>query len=398
MCPHLKLTLAIAAALALLGTAAAAVGLSKDTAAPEPAPMLVSEAEHARTIASMKPTKRQHPVVAVVGHNDGTETTDYLIPYGVLAQAEVAEVVAVAPEARPVRLTPALTVEPQATLASFDAHYPGGADYVVVAAMHPRDDPRVLAWIRTQAAKGAFIVGVCSGVRTLAAAGMLENRSATRYWYDADDLESANTTTRWVRDRRYVVDHGVVTTTGITASLPVSLALVEAIAGREKASEVASHFGATHWDERHRSSAFGFDRRMIAAALRNKAAVWKHEKLGVPVQPGVDEVSLAFTADAWSRTFRSEAIAVAATAKPIRMRRGLNLVPDRVDDGKAIDLWLPVPTSIEPGQALPTALDTIAARYGTNTAAFVAEQLEYSWETNDAHANAHAERKRAGRH
>jgi hypothetical protein len=33
-------------------------------------------------------------------------------------------------------------------------------------------------------------------------------------------------------DRRYVADRGVVTTTGITASLPVSLALVEAIGGR----------------------------------------------------------------------------------------------------------------------------------------------------------------------
>lgn len=399
MCRHLKLTLAITAALALAGAVAAAANLPADTKASAEAAAPISRGEHARTIESMKSTKRERPVVAVLGHNDGTETTDYLVPYGVLAQSDVAEVLAVAPEARPIKLTPALTVEPQATLASFDARYPGGADYIVVAAMHPRDDPKVVAWIQTQAAKGAIIVGVCSGVRTLAAAGLLENRSATRYWYDADDLEDANPTTHWVRNRRYVVDRGVVTTTGITASLPVSLALVEAIAGPRKASEIARHFGVTHWDERHNTSAFGFDRRTIAAALRNKAAVWEHETLAVPVQPGVDEVSLAFTADAWSRTFRSEAVAVAPTTKPIRTRRGLNLVPDRAPGGKAIDQWLPMPTSNEPVKALPMALDTIADRYGASTAAFVATQLEYSWQTDEASAEVHQiGRRRAGRH
>ena len=34
-----------------------------------------------------------------------------------------------------------------------------------------------------------------------------------------------------------MVDRGVVTTTGITASMPVSLTLIEAIAGRDKAEE-----------------------------------------------------------------------------------------------------------------------------------------------------------------
>jgi len=34
---------------------------------------------------------------------------------------------------------------------------------------------------------------------------------------------------QWVRDRRYVVDRGVATSTGITASVPLMLALVEAL-------------------------------------------------------------------------------------------------------------------------------------------------------------------------
>ena len=47
----------------------------------------------------------------------------------------------------------------------------------------------------------------------------------------------------YVADRRMVTDQGVVTTTGITASMPMMLTLIEAIAGREKAESVARDLG-----------------------------------------------------------------------------------------------------------------------------------------------------------
>ena len=40
-------------------------------------------------------------------------------------------------------------VEPQATIAEFDAKYADGADYVIVPAMHRDDDPDALKWIRS---------------------------------------------------------------------------------------------------------------------------------------------------------------------------------------------------------------------------------------------------------
>ena len=46
------------------------------------------------TIAALKPPKRQRPLIAIVGINDETETTDYLMPYGILKRADVADVVA----------------------------------------------------------------------------------------------------------------------------------------------------------------------------------------------------------------------------------------------------------------------------------------------------------------
>ena len=35
-------------------------------------------------LAALKPPKRQRPLIAIVGINDATETTDYLMPYGIL--------------------------------------------------------------------------------------------------------------------------------------------------------------------------------------------------------------------------------------------------------------------------------------------------------------------------
>jgi putative intracellular protease/amidase len=381
MCRHTKSLLTGVALLALVGAGAGAVSMIGAPSAPQYAAAApVPAEEQAQTIAAMKPPKRARPVIAVIGHNDGTETTDYIIPYSVLAHSGVADVVALAPEARPIKLVPALAVQPQATTAAFDARYPDGADYVVVAAMHPRDDPTVVAWIKRQAANGAVIVGVCSGVRTLSAAGLLAGRRATRYWWDAEDLEGSNPTTRWVSDRRYVVDRGVVTTTGITASLPISLALVEAIAGRDRAADVAREFGVASWDARHNSEAFGFDRGMILAGITNKAAFWNSETRGLPVRQGVDELALAFTADAWSRTFRSNVVTVGNDRGPVETRRGLTLLPDRTASGEASVSMLPYPRSHEPAEALPEALAGIASRYGVDTAEFVAVQLEYPWQ------------------
>lgn len=76
--------------------------------------------------------KKQHtadrPLVAVVGLNDATETTDYLMPAGILRRADVADVVMLSQKSGPVRLFPALKVEADATIATFDAAHPDGAD------------------------------------------------------------------------------------------------------------------------------------------------------------------------------------------------------------------------------------------------------------------------------
>lgn len=337
----------------------------------------VPPAERDAMLASLKPMDRDRPVVAVIGLNDATETTDYLVPTGILRRADIAEVVMLATGPGPVRLYPALRVEPDATIAAFDADHPGGADYVIVPAMSRDDDPVVLAWLQNQSRKGAMIIGICAGAKVVGAAGLLDGRRATTHWYYVGEMLERSPHIDYVADRRMVVDGIVATTTGITASMPMMLTLIEAIAGRAKAETVARDLGLETWGARHASDAFRLTRRFATTVLANSMAFWNRETHGIRIEPGIDEASLALVADAWSRTYRSGVFTVAASTATVVTANGVRVLPDRDATGRATDRAVSTFPDRGPADALDQTLHAIAGRYGAPTARVVAMQLEY---------------------
>lgn len=349
--------------------------LPSDVAASPPP---VPASETAAMLEALQPPKRQRPVVAVIGLNDATETTDYIVPTGILRRADVADVLMLATGPGPVHLYPALNaVEPDATIAEFDAVHPDGADYVIVPAMSRDDDPAVLAWLRQQSAKGAVVIGVCAGAKVVGAAGLLDGKRATTHWYYLKDLLRRSPTIDYVADRRFVIDGRVATTTGITASVPMMLTLIEAIAGREKAKAVARELGVDRWDARHASSAFRFTRSFATTVLRNALAFWNRDEFGISLEPGIDEVSLAVVADAWSRTYRSKAVAFAASTSAVVTAYGIRILPGRNTEDWPKDHIVSIFPDQPPAAALDRSLRAIAGRYGEGTTRTVAMQLEY---------------------
>ena len=315
------------------------------------------------------------PVIAVLALNEGTETTDFLVPYAVLRQAQVGVVEAVAPQPGPVALMPALEVEGVRDFASFDSAYPAGADIVVVPAMHRDDDPAVRAWLQRQAAQGAVVVAVCSGALVVGQAGLLEGRRFTGHWYDRGTLQRRHAGAAYVPGLRYLADGPVVTTTGVSASLPVSLALVEALVGTSQARAVADAWGLRSWQVAHRSDRFGLGPAHLWTLAANAALFWRHERIELPVADGADDVALAFAADAWSRSYRSQAVAVnpQAPGQPVRLRSGLTLRVVLPQDA-AVPAAVP---DVPPACALRASLRAIGQRYGDGTRQWVATQLEY---------------------
>jgi putative intracellular protease/amidase len=367
----------IGAGVAVVVVAVALQVLSRPPESSDIAPPAIGEDEVAATLAALKPPKRARPIVAMIGINDATEVTDYLMPAGILRRADVADVMMVATGPGRVQLYPALTVEPDITVADFDARHADGADYVIVPAMEPDNDPAALQWIRSQAAKGATVIGVCIGAKVVAAAGLLDDKRGTAHWYVLKDLREQHPSMQYVPNRRMVADQGVVTTTGITASMPMSLTLIEAIAGREKAEAVARDLGLDHWDARHASDQFKLTRPFALTVMGNVAAIWNREELGLEVAPGIDEVSLALAADAWSRTYRSRAVTFAASPGAIATRNGIRIVPDRVGGDWSKEDVVDALGNRPPAQALDEVLSSIETRYGPRTRYVVAMQLEY---------------------
>ena len=336
-------------------------------------------ASSTRMSASLKvpapKTGRVRPLVAIVADNAGSEATDFIIPYGVLKGSGAADVVSLSTGPGPVQLWPALQIRTDLTLAKFDAVTPRGADVVIVPAMaQDRENPVVVRWVRGQYGKGATIVSICTGAFVVARTGLLDGRRATSHWAVLDDLEKEFPNTRWTRDRRYIQDGRLISTSGVSASIPASLALVEAIAGHKTALRTARRLGVAEWSASHRTADFSRPISRLAIIATNYLSFWRHDTVEVPVVKGFDEIALALTSDAWGETFLARVVTSSATKQPTISRNGLMLLPD-VSHGSA-DFVLPA--YFGPSlQALDVALSDIDRRYGGTTAGLVALSMEY---------------------
>jgi len=341
-------------------------------------PLPVTSANAVEHVAPYRPRPgHERPLVAVVGHNAGTELVDFLVPYGVLRRSGVAEVLAVATGPGPIQMRPGLTLQADATIDQFDERHAQGADYVVVPAvlMENRTEPRLLRWLQGQAGKGAIVVSICDGALVVAEAGLFKGHRATGHWATQSMRETDYPDTRWLKNVRYVDDGAVISSAGVTAALPLSVALVEAIGGRDKAAALAQQLGMNRWDSAHASEGFHLGLQDIAVYARNR---WlsTHDEIELPIAPGVDEIALALTADALGRTMRARVSATAATLDPVRSQGGITILPQLPSGPSAGRLQHPL-VSAEPARALDHTLSDIAQRYGRATAEFVSLQLEY---------------------
>jgi putative intracellular protease/amidase len=287
----------------------------------------------------------------------------------------VADVLALATAPGPMKLRPAVTIEPDATLAQFDERAPEGADYVIVPAVgseHVKDE-MLAAWLREQSAKGATVVSICDGALVVAHAGLFKGHRATGHWYTRGERERDFPDTRWLVDTRYVADGAVISSAGVTAALPLAVALVEAIAGRDRAEQTARDVGLARWDNAHDSAPFHLAPRHYLTYARN-AWLSSAEEIELAVAEGVDELALALTADSLGRTVRGR-VHVAAE-RPVRTRHGLTVLPPGHAMAQPAAWRIDLATQPASG-ALDRTLDAIDARYGRATGDFVSLQLEY---------------------
>ena len=105
---------------------------------------------------------------------------------------------------------------------------PGGAKGMMVAA----NDPVIAGWIRRIDQSTLHTVGICTGSLLLSHLGLLKGRNATTYWKFTNMLAKGAARfvpKRWVRDGKYW------TSSGVSAGIDVTLALIAELYGPKDA-------------------------------------------------------------------------------------------------------------------------------------------------------------------
>jgi transcriptional regulator GlxA family with amidase domain len=117
----------------------------------------------------------------------------------------------------------------------------GAPDIVLVGGSGPvtartAKDVELLAWLRRVHATSTWTTSVCSGSIILAAAGLLEGKSATSHWLSMAGLPAFGAEPE--RDRRIVREGKIVTAAGVSAGIDLAVWLASEIAGERTAQAI----------------------------------------------------------------------------------------------------------------------------------------------------------------
>jgi putative intracellular protease/amidase len=167
---------------------------------------------------------------------DGVEIIDFTGPYEVFGAADF-DVYTVAESKQPVTTAMGMTVVPKYSFADAPQAnvvvVPGGG---IRAAQSSKP---TLDWIRTQTARADHTMSVCNGAFILAAAGLLDNLSATTTARRIKALRAEFPKTRVVDDQRFVDNGKIITTAGLSSGIDGALHVVEKMEGLGTAQAAA---------------------------------------------------------------------------------------------------------------------------------------------------------------
>ncbi|HEB81538.1 MAG TPA: DJ-1/PfpI family protein [Gammaproteobacteria bacterium] len=138
---------------------------------------------------------------------------------------------------RPVKASRGMTLLPDCSIdevkdKSFDLIVlPGG----LPGADHLRDNATLQQMLKKHAAEGHYVGAICAAPKALAAAGLLDGKTATAY---PGVLEALNDPKITISGQAVEIDGKVVTSRGPGTAMDFALTLIERLAGSEKRDEV----------------------------------------------------------------------------------------------------------------------------------------------------------------
>jgi transcriptional regulator GlxA family with amidase domain len=307
-------------------------------------------------VATRKPERHKIAVIAL----DGVIGLDLGTPAQVFGAARDADghrlydVRACTPGGTPVVSTAGFRV-----LTDHDLGLTTTADTVIVPGVHrkPTDgvtlDPDVAGALRDAYARGARIMSICTGAFVLAAAGLLDGRTATTHWAHADRFRELHPAVRLDPGVLFVDEGAVLTSAGVAAGIDLCLHVVRRDHGAEVANRAA--------------------RRCVVPPWRDGGQAQYIER---PVPSG-DGAGTAATRE-WAMARLDEALTLRAMADHARMSVRTFTRRFRDETGVSPARWLLGQRTDHARLLLETTdlgVDRIARRAGFGTAAALRQQF-----------------------
>lgn len=100
-------------------------------------------------------------------------------------------------------------------------------------------NPIINQWLREVSANAQIVMGVCTGSALLGVAGVLDGLSATTNKIDFDWTLPYAPDVNWVREARWIEDGKFFTSSGVSAGMDMSLAVIARLLGDAIARDVA---------------------------------------------------------------------------------------------------------------------------------------------------------------
>ncbi|CAL9430533.1 GlxA family transcriptional regulator [Streptomyces sp. enrichment culture] len=183
------------------------------------------------------------------------------------------------------------------------------ADTLIVPNRPDTDVPRrpaVLDAVRRAHARGARLIGFCSGAFTLAEAGVLDGRRATAHWQWAASFRARFPSVQFEADVLFVDDGDILTAAGSAAALDLGLHVVRRDYGAEVANFVSRRLVfAAHRDGGQRQFV---ERPMPDVPDESLAPVlaWAQERLDSPLTVSGLAARAAVSPATLHRRFRAQ--------------------------------------------------------------------------------------------
>ncbi|GAB4039383.1 DJ-1/PfpI family protein [Spirosoma gilvum] len=267
--------------------------------------------------------------VAILANNDGTELFDMMAPFYLFNATQKANVYLIAQKKSPIIVKKGLFVLPQSTFAemdSMDIH----PDVIVIPFLSAADslhqDPVIINWIRKHYTANVKILSVCDGSATAAATGIFDGKPITAHASDYEGIKAHFSKPVWVKNIGVANEGNLYSTAGVSNATDGALTVIDKLFGTDIMRNVSKDVSYPHPfpQKQHQSQTFTFSDKV---AVGKKLILSRNKRVGVLLQDGINEFSLAAIMDTYNRTFPKSIESFSMGDQPIKTKYGLTLIP-----------------------------------------------------------------------